>query len=512
MPRKAQTQWIDRFQGYSDTVNPADTPKITSDLLNVKFRFGRILGRGGQLKYQSISTASSAAIIGLFNYRRASGTHMICRMLPTAFEVFTGGVWTDKTGTALSGTATTRPIYTIIDDTLVFTNEGLNLPRKFDNTGNSADVASSGAPYCKGVQSYLGYLFAYNVSDSGAFTDVFDGHRMGRYADDWDNAAAWNPCQSNEIVLDETPGVWLSSAVVGRNLFGIKSDGVVKVRFVGGQTVFQQDGLACDVGMVSPLSLGIVGSDPACSAAAFFLGNDAIIYQITEGGVTAITYDTLPDTLLNTAALSKLKYARGVVDSEDDTYYLFYDRSGLSNQLLDSYISYNYRTKEVSKGYLPQIIATSAFKASDQAAEDILVSTTTLVRTFDDLGSTTDDGTAVSRYWTTGWQKLAEEGWLHRVRLVFARTNGAKVGVSLAEGYGSDFDNEQVFELNGSNINETNVEVIYRLPSPRLVDWANVKVRLIHQTTSARTKLERVGFEISSILPTTEKERRAEFV
>jgi hypothetical protein len=56
------------------------------------------------------------------------------------------------------------------------------------------------------------------------------------------------------------------------------------------------------------------------------------------------------------------------------------------------------------------------------------------------------------------------------------------------------------------------VEVIYHLPSPRLVDWANVKVRIVHQSTSARTKLEKIGFEISNILPTTERERRADLL
>ena len=35
MPRRAETHWIDRFQGYSDAVNPADSPKVTKDLNNV---------------------------------------------------------------------------------------------------------------------------------------------------------------------------------------------------------------------------------------------------------------------------------------------------------------------------------------------------------------------------------------------------------------------------------------------------------------------------------------------
>lgn len=503
MPRQAKTIWVDRFKGYSDSVNPGDGPQITKDLNNVKFKVGRVFGRGGMSKYQSISTASSAAIIGLFNYRRVSGTHMVLRMLPTAFEKFSGGAWNDVTGTALSGTATTRPQGTIIDDTFVFTTEGLNRPRKFDNSGNTADVASSAPPYCKSIISYLGFLFACNISDSGTFSDIDEGQRIGRYADDWDTAAAWQPCELNEIDLDETPGAWLNSVGIGRMLYALKSDGVVAVRWIGGQQKFQQDGMPSDVGIVAPLSLGIVGLDPGCAAMAFFLGTDGIIYQISPAGVKAVSYDTLFELIPNTASLAKLKYARGVVDSEDDTYYLFYDRTGLSNQLLDSYVSFNYRTGEFSKGQIPQRIATVAFKDTDQAAESILLSSTSLVYNFDDT-TKDDDGTAVSRYWTTGWQKMAEEGWLHRVRLVFSRSNGAKVAVSIAEGYGETFGDEQVFSLAGDKASQNNVEVVYKMGSPRLVEWVNVKVRMLHVANSANTKLEKVGFETNSILATGE--------
>lgn len=506
--RKATAHWIDRFQGYSDAINPADSPKVTKDLNNVKFRFGRVLGRGGMSKYQSVSTASSAAIIGLFNYRKASGTHVLFRMLPTVIEKYSAG-WTDVTGTALNGTATTRPQYTIIDDTLVFTSEGADRPRKI-TTGNSSDIAASAAPYCKGIIAYLGFLFCFNVSDSGTFTDLTDGHRTGRYADDWDTAATWSPCDTNEIVLDETPGAWLAAVGLERNMFALKSDGVVKVRWIGGKQVFQQDGVASDVGIVSPLSLGIVGRDPGCANMAFYLGTDGIIYQLSSQGlITPISYEPLFELIPNTASLSKLKYARGMVDSEDDTYYLFYDRTGQSNQLLDSYVSYNYLTKEWSKGTIPNRIACTAFKDTDQAAESLLLSSATLVYNFDDT-TKDDDGTAVSRYWTSGWQKMADEGWLHRIILVFSRSNNAKVGVSIAEGYGEDFGDEQVFQLCGEKSSQTNVEVIYRLGSPHLVDWLNVKVRLLHTGTSATTKLEKIGFETSTILPTTEKLQRAE--
>lgn len=506
--RAAQTHWIDRFQGYSDAVNPADSPKVTKDLNNVKLRFGRIVGRGGMSKYGSVSSASSAAIIGLFNYRKVSGTHQPFRMLPTKLESYSAGVWSDVTGTALNGTATTRPQYTIIDDTLVFTSEGLDRPRKV-TTGNSSDIAASAAPYCKSIIAYLGFLFAINISDSGAFTDVFDGHRTGRYADDWDTAASWSPCDTNEIVLDETPGTWVNSVVLARNMFALKSDGVIKVRWIGGVQKFQQDGIASDVGILAPLSLGIVGVDPGCAAAAFFLGTDGIIYQIANEQVQAISYETLFELIPNTASLAKLKYARGFVDSEEDTYYLLYDRTGLSNQSLDSYASFNYKSGEFSKGRLPSSIACMAFKDTDQSAESILISDTTLVRNFDDT-TKDDDGTAVSRYWTTGWQKLAEEGWIHRVHLIFSRSNGAKVGVSIAEGYGEDFGEECIFNICGEKVSQQNVHLIYHFDSPHLVDWINVKVRLLHVANSALTRLEKVGFDTNPILQTTERLQRIE--
>jgi hypothetical protein len=508
MPRQADTHWIDRFEGYSDSANPGDSPKLTTDLNNVKFRAGRVSGRGGMSKYGSVSSTSSAAIIGLFNYRRVSGTHQLLRMLPTKLEKYSAGSWTDVTGTALAGTTTTRPQYTTIDDTLLFSNEGLNRPRKFDNTGNSADGASSAIPYCKSIIAFIGFLFAMNISDDGTFADVFEGYRIGRYADDWDTSTAWTPCEGNEITLDETPGSWLNSIVVGRQMFCLKSDGVVSLRWTGGAQRFQQDGVPSDVGIVAPLSVACVGSDPASSAGGFFLGNDGIIYQVSTGGVKPISSETLFNLLPSTASLSKLKYARGVIDSEDDTYYLFYDRTGLSTMLLNSYVSFNYRTNEWSKGTLPNLIACTSFKDSDQSAESLLVSSATLVYNLDDT-TKDDDGTAVTRYWTTGWQKMAEEGWLHRVRLIFGRSNGAKVGVSIAEGYGEDFGDEQILSLAGDKVTQNNTEVVYRLPTPRLVDWVNVKVRMIHERDSATTKLEKIAFETKNVLATAEKLQKA---
>jgi hypothetical protein len=483
--------------GYSDIVNPGDNPKLSSDLLNVHCRFGRIIGRGGMTKFGAISTASSAAIIGLFDYRQADGSHELVRMLPTALEHYTGGVWAVVTGTALTGSATTRPQYTIIDDYLVFTNEGEDLPRKFNASGNSAPIASSLSPYGRGLIAYYGYLFIFNVSDDGTFTDVVDGPRIGRFSDDWDND--WAACAGNEITLDETPGSWLSSLVVAKAQVALKSDGAVRVRWVGGNQIFTQELIPGAEGIVAPLS----SAGTTDNAMGFYLGNDGIIYQVTEQSVQPISYESLFELIPNTASLNKLKYARGLIDSKADSYVLFYDRTGLSNQLLDSYVEYNYRTKEWVKGALgPQVIACASYKPTDQAAEVKLVSTTTLVEEFDS-SATDDDGTAISRYWTSGWQQIAEEGWLSGVRIVCKKNKAARIRVSVALNFEDTFKYPQWFWLKGGSVNDDHVELTYRL-APQLVEWVNVKIQFMHDSTAAETSMRRTGFEVIPLLKTGE--------
>ena len=486
MPLPGRIQWIDRFVGYSDIVNQDDPPKVTNDLNNVKLRFGRLKGRGGCSKYQSISTAAGASIIGLFNYRQADGSHDLIRLLRNGLEHISGGVWTSIEGTALSTVAeTAQPQSTIIDDTLIFTN-GTDRPQKYDGTTNSSPIASGTAPYCKSLIAYVGFLFAINVSDNGTFTDVFDGHRTGRYNDDWDTN--WDVCDIQEIVLDETPGAWLNAAVIGRDMWCLKSDGVVKVTFTPNAARFNQVLQPVDAGILAPLSLAVLGN-----SMAFFLGTDGVVYQITANGVEAISYDQLSSLLPDTFSLSKLNYARGMVDPQNDTYYLFYDRTGLSNQLLNSYVAYNYRTKEWTKGTLGiNINACVDFKATDASAQQLIIATPTLVENFDTT-SITDDGTAFSRYYTTNWQKLKEEGWFFGADIVAKRSSRTSIKVSVAYDGSPTFRYDRVFTLAGGSVNDSTVTLQFRVP-PCNVGTVNLKIVMLHQNANSTSEVQRVGF------------------
>lgn len=500
--RQGRTLWVQGFRGLNDEAAPGAEPVLTPDLRNVKLDHGQVLGRGGLTKYHNISVASvTTPIIGLFDYQVASGTNRLVRMTPTKLSVLDTGTpeWDDITGTDLTGSSTTRPQATIIDDTLVFTNEGEDLPRKWANTGNTASIASGTSPYAKSIEAYVGFLMLGNVSDSGAFTDVFDGHRMIRYSDDWDND--WALCDGNELVLDETPGNLVAMKVLGRDLICYKDDGLVKVTWTGQQVRFNQQLLPAAIGCIAPLSVG------NCDGLAhIYLGTDAALYLVSPQGIKAISQENLNQTLPPTFSLAKLKFARSMVDHEEGTYYLFYDRTGETGQALNSYVSYNYRTGEFSKGRIgPLVYSMVSHRPTSQAELDLLVATSTLVEEFD--SGADDDSVAVERYVTTNWQSLGEEGIFSGARLLLRKSSRGRVKVSVARDFEQDFTNEQTFSLKGQLASDENVEIAYRVPH-LYGEWFNLKIRFFHDSATATTTLRRVGLEVKPMHPFASGPRR----
>ena len=506
MARNAETKWIKDIRGYSDNFNVGDPPVLTDQLNNVKVRHGTVSGRGGMTKYPTGASAAAADIIGLFNYRQADGGHILVRMQPTSIQWLNAGSWTDITGTALTGTVTSRPAYAIVDDaggsgdaqTLLFTN-GVDLPRFWDGTGNTASIASGTSPYSKGVFYYLGFVFLTNVSDNGTFTDVFDGHRTGRFSDAWNTS--WGTCTEDFVVLDETPGSWDATVVLGRSVIACKSDGFVLLRHTTGATRFTQELMTDKVGIMSALSLQKLDE-----TTAICLGTDGTLLVLTQSGVKSISYAELHKLMIPAFTAARLHLSRSAVKHDEKTYYLFYDRTGLTNQLLDSYVSFHAGGKEWSKGTLGKnIIAAESFQTTDRAAYDLVVSSEDdFVQEFD--AGLDDDGTAITRTWQTGWQKFNEEGWLHGARMLFEQGSG-KVRVDVAVNFGP-FRAAQTFKLKGDGPADDFVEVTYRMPSPELCEFANIRLTFIHPLAATTTELQQIGFEISNISKTSDKKDR----
>ena len=507
MPRQAETRWVKNIKGYSDTFNVGDSPVLTNQLNNVKIRFGEVSGRGGMTKYPTGASAAAADIIGLFNYRQADGSHILVRMQPTSVQWLNSGVWTDITGTALTATVTTRPQYTLADDSgagdaisLLFTN-GIDLPRYWSGSGNTASIASGTSPYGKGIFYYLGFVFLTNVSDDGTFTDIVDGHRTGRFSDEWNTS--WGICTEDLVVLDETPGSWDASVVLGRSVIACKSDGFVLLRHTTTTgSRFTQELLTDKVGILSALSLQKLNE-----TSAICLGTDNTLLLLTVQGVQSISYEELKDLIKPAVTAGRLHLSRSLVNHTEKTYYFFYDRTGLTNQLLDSYGSYHYAGKEFSKGTLGKnIIAAESFKTSDSAAVDMVVSSEDdFVEEFD--AGADDDSVAITRTWQTGWQKFDEEGWLHGARLLFKHSKLGKVKIDVATNYGP-FRNARTYALKGGAPDDDMVEITYRLYSPVLCEVANIRLTFIHPAATATTDLEQIGFESRPLLKTGDQRDR----
>jgi len=419
-------------------------------------------------------------------------------MLTTKFEVFNTGtlVWDDKTGTALNGVATTRPQWAISDDKLVFTNEGLDRPRKFDGSANTANIwtGDTDPPYCKSVEFYKGFLMMGNVSDDGTFTDIANGWRRIIYCDAWETGDDCSACEENFIILDETPGDLVAMKVLGRSLICYKNDGIVRSRWVGGAVRFTQDLLPIGVGTVSPLSVVRCGE-----IGHVFLGVDGILYKLTDSSIKPVSREPLAKTIDPKKSLERFQYARGFVLEEKDVYVLLYDRTGLAGQLLDSYVLYNFRTGEFDKGELGSgpFVAGTAYRNTKEAQEIALLATANLVKEWDTANQATDDdGTAINRFWTTGWQRWGDaEGHFIGARVILNQSPRARISVSVATDLNETFVEEEFFSLKPGKPSDTTVELSYRPEVPIRGQYFNVKVKLYHDHTSAKTELVSIGPE-----------------
>lgn len=512
MARNAETKWIKDFRGYSDQFTVGEPPILTNQLNNVKVRHGRVSGRGGMTKYPAGASAAAADIIGLFNYRQSDNSHILVRMQPTTVQWLNAGSWTDITGTALTGTSSTRPQYCLADDSgagdsisLLFTN-GIDKPRYWNGSGNTTVIASNTSPYGKGIFYYLGFVFLTNVSDDGTFSDVFDGHRMGRFSDDWNNN--WGICTEDFVVLDETPGSWDASVVLGRAVIACKSDGFVLLRHTTSNSArFTQELLTDKVGILSALSLMKLDE-----STAICMGTDNNFLLLSPQGVKTLGYEELHKLLEAAVTAGRLHLSRASVNHAEKTYYFYYDRTGLAGQLLDSYIGLHYAGKEWTKGEVGQkVIAAESFKTTDSAETDMLVSTEDkFVREFDSTAKD-DDTVRVVRTWQTGWQRFSEQGWLHGARLLFEPSSRGKVQIEVATDFGK-FRCAQIHKLKGSLPDDDFTEVTYRMPSPVLCESANIKVSFLHPTAGTTTELEQIGFELRVTQPTGEKKDRGQQV
>ena len=490
---------ISDFKGLNERKIQGTSPQETSSLDNVVVRHGKVFGRKGINEFRGITTASGTTpIIGLAGFYRASTQALtVVRMTPTAVHALNTGtdVWDVITGTALTASSTAFPNFDVIDDTLVFTN-GVDRPRKYTGTGNTADIAASTAPYAKVLVAFQGLLFLANASQNGTFTDLpGEGPIIAYYSDDWDSD--WGSCTSDFIILDETPGEIRAARVLGRSLLFYKYDGIVRVTAASGATRFNQELLPFDKGIIAPLSLQTLGE----TGNHIFLATDMELY-VTNGQQVKALPPNVNKTLQETLSIANAKTAVGVTEHEQETYHLLYNRTG--GTWLDGRISYNFRTGEFYHASYPASLFVRALnvKLTPTTAEQIIASGTTLVYELDT--GQDDNGTALTRRYDTDWFKLGGDSYMLGAELTFAKTGACRAEVSVAKDFGTTFEHKRTYDLRGTKPSDTEVRIKYRIPSTYVGTWFNFRVRLYHDGSTNIAELKSIEPEFEPLHETTQ--------
>lgn len=467
---------VSAFQGLDQVKTIGSDPHKTASMLNVYAENGIIKGRFGCDEFDDITTASSAAIIGLMGFHRAATqTTSILRMLPTKVELWDGaGSYTDITGTALNGTTSVRPQWDVIDDNLVFTNEGLDRPRYYTGSGNTTVIGGT-PPYCKAICAYLGYLFLGNYSNDGStFLPI-----EVIYSDDWNED--WSLCQGNTITIDDTPGAIQAMRAFGRLMVIYKSDGLVGLRFVGGATRFQKERIKFPHGTISPLSIANAGDK-----GEIFLASDLELY-ITDGQAVQPLPLNVQRALRETMPDSMAKFVCATSNPQTDSYELLYSTSA-SDTWNRGRIRYNYKTGEFAIDQFDgqEFIRNLAVRRSVTVPWQSLASTTTHVYELDE--GVDDNGTTVSRYYDLGFQTfgLTGEKWFTGADLEFEKARGCRVKISVAVEHDTAFKFEKTFDLRRSG------SVHYELPSPVYATWINIRIRFYHDEAGAQVQMRSI--------------------
>lgn len=473
------------FRGLDERATLGKSLTSTTSLDNVFVRSGNVIGRRGIALWDSISAAATNVVIGLHDFwAPASGTASLIRMQTLALEKWNSGThaWDDITGTALTGTTTTRPSFANMSDEgfMVFTNEGHDRPRKYTGSGNSM-VLGGTPPYAKWLCPYKGFLFLFNTSTDGTFGATADSI-TAYFSDNPDGS--WDPCANNIIIYDETAGECLAAEVFGDDLIVFKADGIVQTRFTGGVTRFARRKLDFAQGILAPMSMKKCGE-----FGVIFLATDRNLY-ITDGRSVKPLSLNVQVSLRETMTPALAPYVSACVDATHETYHLLYQRN--SSTYFDGRLSYNYRTGEFVRaaytGY--EFTRIHAFKRSNVVDAQI-VAGDSAKKVYEQENGVDDAGTSVSRYYDLDWDQFGSAGnkWLTGAELVFKRRRDCRVRLSVALDKSSKFQQARTYTLQGHNANETDCRVSYKLKQPVTGSWFKIRIEFLHDSSSLDVEL-----------------------
>jgi len=470
---------ITGFKGLDKSL-PVPKQGYTRSLKNVLINHQNVRGRGGVSYSSTFGGAMSESALHLMPHVADSTlATTLLRIGPTKVEKSTSGAWSDITGTALNGAAGDKPQWANFRGTLYFVNEGKDNPRSWTGSGNTAAIASGTAPKAKGIMSYYGFLFLLNIYDTAASAFA---PRRGQYSETPDTD--WTQCAANLVNFNETPGAVLAGIPWGEAAMIMKEDGVVALRWVGGQVRFTQRLVQGAPGTLAPYSCQPIGDK-----GVIYLGDD---YQL--GLVNPNSFEPLPpnvtDILQNDLYKAGVANCRTAVMDDRNLYCFFFplDSSGNTGR-----IDFNYQTGEFAYSTYSTSQPWSAVQMvrwTKTAEQSLIGQSATIAYTMDSATDKLDNISAsstasVSRYYDTDWMRPSEMASAFTgATLVFESNAYAKCALSVAVDHKNTFRYRKVYDLKPKAAGDEYTNVRYDLP-PIECEWVNVRIEFLPNVSSS---------------------------
>ena len=444
---------INKFQGLSSPYlfgNPATSRYLT----NCYSQYGRILGRDG---YAVISTALTAACVGLGNYSQAAGTAYLMAIDTTNIYSSTGGNFTDISAAFVAtGAATDFGDFTgwatsATSDDVYMSMRTMKIAR-WTGTGN---VTFQTAPTARCIENFESYMFAGYAEPSTNGTVANQDAQIIRYTTA--PSGTW-ATTSSTININQTPGYIMRLRKHGRVCYVYKNDGIVAVRFVGGTTVWDVHQVPFGLGMLAVRSLGAVGN-----LGHFFLATDGRLYLNAAGNIQPLR-DEVNTTLLKNSQNSTLSSSIGVVDPLNSNYLLLYPNSSgtMVRCLKINWVTGEFTDYAYGGATFDNAVYSQALGSATNPVGNIFTSFSADKKVYQiDSGLTDGATTVVQRSYRTDWQDLGtRQSKKFRVAILrFKAFALANVAISIATDLSAEFTNRQVKTL--TNIGEDDVEIYY---------------------------------------------------
>lgn len=473
------------FHGLGDPFRFGIDPTVTRTMVNMSPRYGRLLPRNG---YTALGTAQAGRTIGLFEMQLHDFNAIPIRMdLTDIFKWDPAGLdWTSIRGSVVLETVPTEDIadFAMYGNILYVITPNEKLIRW--NSADASITQNTATPNAGRIEAFEGFLFLGQAAIDNAAGTAKGSQRLRYESTNVDGT--WDTTKT--ILINQTPGMINKMKTFGRTMFVYKNDGIVAVRFIGGDTVFQVDNLNAPVGLLAPNSLANIPG-----LGQIFLATDRKLY-LNSGQVQQIR-SSINNTIAEQFNVAFLPNCVAVVDPTNSLYQLFYpsgSNSFLNKRLDFNYISGDFNIHDYPTGQFVRAAYANTSNGLGNVNLKKLIAAQVDKKTYDVDTGTTDDGAAIAHSWNSDWQDFGFTGekYLSRIDITLKEDARSHIEVATRADFEREYQQSREYGISSMKT-DGDITISHRI-RPTLGKWHDLRLRFRAAGTPGNIELKRIDW------------------